>query len=86
MHEARGVEQDVDLADTPGHFAATRLGVARIEPRHFGHAFPGQQRQFGLVDIGCKHRGALARKGQRAGAADAHGRRGHECAFAFQAV
>ena len=85
MHEARGIEQDIDLADALGH----RLdggAVAHIEFCHIGHAVLLQQRQLFFVDVGGEYFRALARKGDGAGAADPHRARGHECAFAFQAV
>ena len=85
MHEAGRVEQDVGLAGALG-YRVHRRAVARIELCHLGNAFLGEQRQFLFVDVGGKDGGAFARKGQRAGAADAHCGGGDECAFALQAV
>ena len=84
MHEAGRVEQDVDLA---GAFCdgSDGGGVADVEPRDLGHAFPASAASL-FIDIGGKHGGAFARKSDGTGAADACGRRGHKCAFAFQAV
>ena len=85
MHEAGRVEQDVDLADALGH-RGDGGGVAHVEPRHLGDAFLGEQREpFSSMSV-ANHRGAFARKGEGAGAADAHRGRGDECAFALEAV
>ncbi len=85
MHEACGVEQDVDGADVFRH-RGDGCGIAHVEPRHLGHAIPGEQRQPLFVDVGCNNRGALARKGHRTGAANSHRARGDERALALQAV
>ena len=85
MHEAGGIEQDVGLAGALGH-RGDGCAVARVEFCDFRDAFALERRKLALVDIGGKHGGAFARKGQRAGAADARRGRGHECALALQAV
>ena len=85
MDEARGIEQDIDRADALGH-GGDRGAVAHVELCDLGHAFACQRCQPLFVDVGGEHRGALAREGERAGAANSGGARGHECAFAFQAV
>ena len=85
MHEAGGIEQDVDL---PTRFAmAATAALSRTSSRATsGDAFLGERSEALFVDVGGKHGGALARKGDGAGAADAHRASGHECAFALQAV
>ena len=85
MHEAGRIEQDVGLAGALGH-CRHRGAVAGVELCDLGDAFLLEQCQLGLVDVGGEHGGALARKRQRAGAADADGGGSHEGALAFQAV
>jgi hypothetical protein len=85
MHEAGRVEQDIDRAHPLGH-RGDSSGIAHVKPRHLRHALPGERSQALLVDIGRKHRGAFARKRDGRGASDARGARGHECAFALEAV
>ena len=41
MHEARRIEQDVDLSNAPGE-AVDLGGVADVEPRRLGDAFLAQ--------------------------------------------
>jgi hypothetical protein len=85
MHEAGGVKQDVDRARALRH-RGDRGRVARVEPRHFSDALALQRGQALLVDIGRKNRGSLARKGERRCPPDSRRARGHECAFALEAV
>ena len=85
MHEAGGIEQDVDLAGALGH-GGDGGGVARIEPGHFRDAFALERGELAFVDVGGEHRRAFARKGDRAGAADSDGGGGDEGALALQAV
>ena len=85
VHEAGRVEQDIDLADLLGH-RVDRGGVANVEPCRLGDAFLGEGGDAAFVDVGGDHRGAFARKGDGAGAADAGGRGGDESAFALQAI
>jgi hypothetical protein len=85
MHEACGVEQDVDRARAFCHLG-NRGAVAHIQTRYFRNALLGERCEALFVDIGCENRGALARKGDRRRAANARRARSHECAFTLEAV
>ncbi len=85
MHEAGGIEQDVGLAGALGH-RGDGCAVARVELCDFGDAFALECGELALVDVGGEYGRAFARKGQRAGAADADGGSGDEGALALQAV
>ena len=85
MHEAGGIEQDVDLADRLA-MAVDGGAVAHVEPRHFGHAFLRERRKpFSSISV-AKTVAPSRAKAMRAGAADPGRSRGHECALALQAV
>jgi hypothetical protein len=85
VNEARGVEQDVHRAD-PISDRPDRGAVAHVEFGHLGDAFVLQRGEAFLVDVGRKYRCALARKGDRTGAADAGGSGGDKGALALEAV
>ena len=85
MHEAGGVEQDIGRACAFCD-GRNRSAVAGVELCDFRDAFALEISELCLVDVGGKHGGALARKGQRTGAADAGGGCGDEGALALQAV
>ncbi len=82
MHEACGIEQDVDLADAFCHLSDGR-GVAHVKLCDLRHALPGERRETLFVDIGCKNRGTFTRKSDGACAANACRARGHERALAL---
>ena len=85
MHEARRIEQDVDLADALGEGVDVG-GVANVEPRRLGDAFLGQRGDAVFIDIGGDHGGAFTRECDGAGASDACRRGGDNGALSLQAV
>ena len=85
VHEARRVEQDVDLADALGE-GVDLGGVANVEPCRLGDAFLVQGGDAAFVDVGGDHRGAFARECHRAGAPDTHRCGGDNGALSLQSV
>ena len=85
VHEAGGVQEDIDRTCALGR-RCDRSAIADIEPRHVCDALAFERRESFLVDVGCKDSGALPRKSDCGGAADAGGGGGHKCAFALEAV
>jgi hypothetical protein len=68
------------MSTLPTRFAiAATAALSRASSR----AVVLERREPFLVDVGCKHAGAFARKGDGAGAADSRRACGHECTLAF---
>ena len=85
MHEARGIKQDVDLADAFGH-RGYRGAVAGVERRDIRYPFALEGAETFLVNVGREYDGALARKRKRTGAANSGSGGGHESALALEPV
>src|SRR5262249_13821246 len=85
VHEAGGIEQDIDGAEPLG----LRLdggGIARIELHALRHARRLQVGEGYLVDVAGDHAGALARERDRRGPADTRTRCRAEGELPFQTI
>ena len=85
VHEARRIEQDVDLANALGEGVDVG-GVADVEPCRLGDAFLAQGGDAAFIDVGGDHGGAFARECDRAGAPDARRRSGDDSALSLQSI
>ncbi|MGY3359614.1 hypothetical protein ACVWZK_006277 [Bradyrhizobium sp. GM0.4] len=70
VHEARRVEQDVDLADALGE-GVNVGGAAHVELRSLGNTFLSQARDAALIDVGGDDGCAFTRECNGACAPDA---------------
>jgi hypothetical protein len=83
MDEAGGVKEHVYFADPSCCFVYS-VGAENIELEGFGDTGVLQIRKGLFVNVARKNMCAFARKGDRAGAADASGCCGYEGPFALQ--